>query len=755
LGRFPEAIETAHELDIHSKDSTLTKIAIEQVKAFQFQQALQTSTSAESRQATALALIGLGQYERGIETADLIPNDDRKAEAWGAIAAKLAQTGEARLSEEIFRRAIEGVELTYYQTDALKAIAASLAEAGQRDRSLEFFRRAVGLASSIEGEWYREEAVSGIAALMAGSGFIAESIKLARVVDIVTLKNDMLRSMAIGLAKTRRWQEAVDLAGLDFASDFKIEMLVVIAVEMLKAGNSESALALITEEDLAKRGSSDGICAIAIELAKSSLPLTAVETARRIANESTRTTALIAIAAEFAKPETTELCLTTLQEALETANSIFGSRTKEDAVLKIAWEAAKAGSGEFSRNLLAQNISGFKPVDRFYHKAEALGVIASGLAKAGFGDFAEEVFQRAIETTDSVTAAYDRASAFCAVASELAEAGQNNLSRLVFKRAIETAGSINDHKERSRVLLAAASRLAEQGHLDLAIEATPNDDWIHAGLIEIVVSQMARAGQFRAAIEKANSIKFIQPSIAALNVIAFESAKAGQRQLSDTAFHQAISKAAHMAIPCQRANLLTEIAATLIRADHRPWAAQLLTETTDLVVNAQTFPWEQAEALALIALEWANADKREVSDETFARAASLCTRLLEMGERASLIMVNALARAGKFQMAKDSAGMIQLEALRAEALGLVAAEEARAGFSQGSILTTRHIITDRDKHLVVVAAALANAKDRIAFKKLLIPSADYINASYGLCGILAGLYPQQAAGVAQMVLWEP
>jgi hypothetical protein len=283
------------------------------------------------------------------------------------------------------------------------------------------------------------------------------------------------------------------------------------------------------------------------------------------------------------------------------------------------------------------------------------------------------------------------------------------------------------------------------------MEAAPNNDWIHAGLIEIVVSQMARAGQFSAAIEKANSINFIQHRIAALKVIAFESAKAGQRQLSDTAFEQAISKAEQMAIPCQRANLLTGIAATLIRVDRRPWAGELLTEATELVVKAQTFPWEQAEALALIALEWANADKREVSDETFARAASLPT--LNQGDE--LTMVTALVRAGKFQMAKDAAGMIHVEALRAEALGLVAAEEARAGFSQRSILTTQQIITDRDRHLVVVAAALANAKDRIGFKKLLIPSADYINASYRLCGILAGLYPQQAVAVAQVVLREP
>jgi hypothetical protein len=53
-----------------------------------------------------------------------------------------------------------------------------------------------------------------------------------------------------------------------------------------------------------------------------------------------------------------------------------------------------------------------------------------------------------------------------------------------------------------------------------------------------------------------------------------------------------------------------------------------------------------------------------------------------------------------------------------------------------------------------IAAALATVKDKEHFKQLLLPCAYYLDAAYRMCGLLARLYPEQAAAVAEVVKGE-
>jgi hypothetical protein len=54
-----------------------------------------------------------------------------------------------------------------------------------------------------------------------------------------------------------------------------------------------------------------------------------------------------------------------------------------------------------------------------------------------------------------------------------------------------------------------------------------------------------------------------------------------------------------------------------------------------------------------------------------------------------------------------------------------------------------------------IAAALAEAGDKEHFKQLLLPCSYYLDAAYRMCGLLARLYPEQAAAVAEVLNGTP
>jgi hypothetical protein len=61
------------------------------------------------------------------------------------------------------------------------------------------------------------------------------------------------------------------------------------------------------------------------------------------------------------------------------------------------------------------------------------------------------------------------------------------------------------------------------------------------------------------------------------------------------------------------------------------------------------------------------------------------------------------------------------------------------------------VVTERNMRLPKVAAALASVGDLTNFKHLLLPCASYLDAAYRVCSLLAQVYPDQAAAVAEEV----
>jgi hypothetical protein len=60
-------------------------------------------------------------------------------------------------------------------------------------------------------------------------------------------------------------------------------------------------------------------------------------------------------------------------------------------------------------------------------------------------------------------------------------------------------------------------------------------------------------------------------------------------------------------------------------------------------------------------------------------------------------------------------------------------------------------VQDRISQGTGQASPLVEAGDKENFKRLLVPSAYSLDAAYRMCGLLARLYPEQAAAVAGAV----
>ncbi|MBK6799459.1 MAG: hypothetical protein IPG76_22480 [Acidobacteria bacterium] len=113
-------------------------------------------------------------------------------------------------------------------------------------------------------------------------------------------------------------------------------------------------------------------------------------------------------------------------------------------------------------------------------------------------------------------------------------------------------------------------------------------------------------------------------------------------------------------------------------------------------------------------------------------------------------IAKALAEAGEFDAAKETAGVIEGAYWKADALREIAKAQAEADLLVESISTSEMILASREEHIPEIASIIAQ-KNRSIFKKLLIPCAHYLTASYRICRILVLTYPGKAYEIARIV----
>jgi tetratricopeptide (TPR) repeat protein len=204
--------------------------------------------------------------------------------------------------------------------------------------------------------------------------------------------------------------------------------LVVVAVEMAKAGMFEQALKVAEEIERAEERAS-ALSAIAEEMAMVGMGEQAKEifdqalkVAEEIENAFRKAEVLGAIAKAMTKAGMAEWAKEIFEQALKIVAE------EERVLVAIAVEMARAGMFE-------QTLKVAERIKWARGRAEALGAIAKELSRAGMVEQAKEVFDQALKVVEEIENAWQRAKALEAIAKEMVKAGEVEGAVGIVKRA--------------------------------------------------------------------------------------------------------------------------------------------------------------------------------------------------------------------------------------------------------------------------------------------------------------------------------
>jgi len=186
--------------------------------------------------------------------------------------------------------------------------------------------------------------------------------------------------------------------------------------------------------------------------------------------------------------------------------------------------------------------------------------------------------------------------------------------------------------------------------------------------------------------------------------------------------------------------------------DHYHFAAAL--ETAKEIKDDE----DRAGAMRDIAVAQTNAGLVDEARVTFAAALETAKEIEDDWHRARAMGAIAVAQTNAglvdearitFAAALETAKEIEDDENRAEAMRDIAVAQINAGLSEQAIREAETILTDCNIHLPIIADVLAKSGDKKHFKQMLIPCAYYLDSACRMCGVLAWIYPEQAAEVAK------
>ncbi len=418
-----------------------------------------------------------------------------------------------------------------------------------------------------------------------------------------------------------------------------------------------------------------------------------------------KTSALTAIAHNYATIGQSAKAVAILPQSLQTANSIRGADFKTIALTAIAKAYLAAGQREQVATILSQALSQAKAIQspNAYRKGEALGQIAITYAKAGEYNQAIQVAQ-IIENTP-----YYKASVLGAIATQYAQAGQ-------MEQAIQIAQTLEMPDSKAKTLTTIAAKYAADGQQAKASEVFSQAIQIAQtagdGLLGTIAIQYAQAGQPDAALSIVSKIDDAHSKAIALTAIALEYTKAGQPTKASPLISQTLETIQAIPEAYQQSGLRQEMIRNFVKAGQYDFALQVVQVIDDNFAKSETlreiakqaaeagefdkalqivqgidksFIDERNAAFQKIALSYASAgqyDKAiQVTQAIENYGSSYTYRARTLGA-----IANQLGKAGQaqratevFSQAVQVANSLEFPSNRAEALGAVALEYALGG----------------------------------------------------------------------------
>lgn len=455
--------------------------------------------------------------------------------------------------------------------------------------------------------------------------------------------------------------------------------------------------------------------------------------------------------------------------ALPTAQMIPEDDEQAQALRDIAAAQAQAGDRETARSTFAAAVEAAQKIERAQWQETMLQRIAEEQFKVGEREAAQATFRIAVESAKA-REGEDAAQTLIQVATKQRRIGDERAARATLTIAVEAAKHIQDNVHRAMRLGDIAKGLAQMGdftaalalcegelmlsalatvqvimeEFDTALETARKERWPENTLREIASGQ-ARARQHEAARATIQQMKYEWSKAQTLATIAQEQAKAGE-------FASALETAQEIRDGKIRVAALTEIALRQFQAEEKD-AAQA---TFDVAIQiAQELEGEeQSDALRNIAERQTQIGQFSAAIETVKKIVSQRTQVMSMcdiAEAQAQAKQSAAAQA-TFAAAVEVTRSIEDKYSRSEKLMWIAERLIKAQFREQAVQTITPVLTENGDTPLRVATILAEAGNREHFKQLLIPCASSLDSAYRMCGLLARLYPEQAAVVAKVVM---
>jgi tetratricopeptide (TPR) repeat protein len=700
------ALETAQEID-DPKDKTwiLQFIAPIQVKA---------DLEEEARATLAIALETAQEIDDPKDHSDALKDH---SDALKNIAAALAQAN--KFSEAL--KTAQEIEDAYNLAEALKEIAVAQAQASEFSEAFKTVKR-IGLIQGIfENSWL--DAMKAIVAAQAQANEFQEALKTVQEIKVQYIQAEAMKEIATAQAKIDQTKEARGT----FADALKTR-------EKNEIGMWSGAMRYIAIAQ-AKVNQTKEVATFA----------DALKTAQKIEEPYNLAEALKEIAVVQADAEQIEEARGTFADALETAQKIKQPLWRARVLGDVAAAQADAELIEEARGTFADALeTGLKNIggDRLYNMQSTIIPIVKVIKNITSEQAQADMFSFALETAQKIEDPWKRAKIFEYIVATQSQADMfvgvyayeyelriediestaealRNIATTQdqtgkFSDALETAQKIENLRGRGRVLgyIAAAQTQADMfsDALKTALKIENLSD--RGRVLGYIAAAQTQADKFSDALKTALKIENLSDRVRVLGYIAAAQAKADKTKEAHATFAYAFYIATDIA-PRDRKGVLEYIATV------QAWAYMFsdALKTTLSIGDLRN----RAEAMKKIAASQAEAVKTDEALATFADA-------LEIAQK------------------------IKYPDYRESVLWEIATAQAQVGFSEQAVRTAEIPFKERNIHLPRIAEILAEVDDKKHFKQLLIPCASYLDSAFSMCGDLAQLYPEQAAGVAEKML---
>jgi tetratricopeptide (TPR) repeat protein len=442
---------------------------------------------------------------------------------------------------------------------------------------------------------------------------------------------------------------------------------------------------------------------------------------------------------------------------IATAQTRAGERTAARAGFARAVRAAEAGEPAGDSH--------------YYVRSSSLLRIAQAQVNAGEREAAVDTFERAVRMADKIRVAerieggIERMDSILSVARAQHEAGLVEAAKATTSVALDSTRRIDGQASQSRALCAIAVAQAKIGDRESALATLaqalecarridperegnqPGDGYqgkLDLALRRIAVSY-AQAGRPADGLSIARMIESVETSDRALEGIALAQAEAGDFPASKAtvdSMHNLTSRASTLLKIAQALAKTGEIDAALgavLQFD------ALCSAAADELRGLSNPTKERIEVIREIA-------RARATEGNITAARETIDRIDDREARACALHDLAIhqAEAGNLETARATSRDIETEGVSGAALRDTANSQVRAGFRQEAVRLAESILGERARYLMEVAATFADRQDRECFKSLLISCAHYSEAACKVCGLLALVYPDHAASIAQL-----